>query len=441
MKVGVDELSQAYGLILAWADLIHKPEAQSFLSTHATAQVQSLMLKLPKVHGLSTDEVRWLVSQVAARQRVATKLPTWVQHSQVILPPTLNLEQCSSEATASYKANSWPWLQSLRPDVETSRWLDATLGLGVDATVMAQAGWQVKGIEPNAELAAIASHNAKQLGCQTMEVLVGVAEQLLSTAAANDVVYLDPDRRPDAQTRVVQVQDCLPDVTKLIPDLLDKGAHVVVKLSPMLDQAAALKSLPKPAEVMAISWKGDCRELVLAFAPGDVIATTERAVEILADGQVRAFASSTAAQQVELAKYIGRYVYDPGPALNKLHLADAAAAKLGLHKLHPNTWLYTSDTLEWAWPGRVYVLLAPPVTIDHKAVHEVIVSSTPAKDAKLMQAQAAVRNLELTAQDLMKKLMLKDGGDIMCFGVRLAAGLFAKDRAVLVCKRVRPEQG
>jgi len=215
----------------------------------------------------------------------------------------------------------------------------------------------------------------------------------------------------------------------------------------MLEIAEALQQLPNVIEVVALSWKGDCRELLVVCSPEPPTTLLYQAVEITASGLEFTYALPVGVGGAMshlvpvLATAWGKYIYDPGPALNKLHLADAAAQSFELQKLHGKTWLYTSDEMVPTWPGRIFELLTQPLPMEAKVVqqaieqHQVMASPGKAKQKKV-KAQVAVRNLELTAQQLATKLGLADGGDLMCFGVKVAAHLAERERVVLVCRRV-----
>ena len=70
-----------------------------YIRTNALADVRRLALRQPP-EGV---DVRAALTQIEGRQLAATKLPTWTQTEGILFPPRLALEQCSSEATATYK--------------------------------------------------------------------------------------------------------------------------------------------------------------------------------------------------------------------------------------------------------------------------------------------------------------------------------------------------
>ncbi|MDI9537281.1 MAG: SAM-dependent methyltransferase, partial [Bacteroidota bacterium] len=49
-------------------------------------------------------DMRFALRQIAGRQSIKEKLPTWYASEGILYPEHLPLEQCSSEATARYKA-------------------------------------------------------------------------------------------------------------------------------------------------------------------------------------------------------------------------------------------------------------------------------------------------------------------------------------------------
>src|SRR5574344_322209 len=68
------------------------------------------------------------IVQIEGRQKAKTKLPTWYANPDIIYPPHLALEQCSSEKTATYKADL----------IEGDTLVDLTGGLGVDCSFLSK---------------------------------------------------------------------------------------------------------------------------------------------------------------------------------------------------------------------------------------------------------------------------------------------------------------
>ena len=91
-----------------------------------------------------------LVGQIKARQKLKDKMPHWVANEHIFFPPSLALEQSSSEETAHFKAS-----------LVNGRIADLTGGMGLDSYAFARAGCEVDYVERQADLAKITSPLAK----------------------------------------------------------------------------------------------------------------------------------------------------------------------------------------------------------------------------------------------------------------------------------------
>ena len=93
--------------------------------------VQQLALQRNRFSHLSDADFRFFLQQIDGRQRTAHKLPALARLPQWWYPVRLSCEQCSSEATARYKAQLIaPW----QPDCL----VDLTAGYGVDCYFMSE---------------------------------------------------------------------------------------------------------------------------------------------------------------------------------------------------------------------------------------------------------------------------------------------------------------
>ena len=76
-------------------------QEKQFILSHLNDDVRKLALsKTPDGVNL-----RFVLEQIDGRQRAKTKLPSLAANPDIIFPVHLSVEQCSSEATAAYKAN------------------------------------------------------------------------------------------------------------------------------------------------------------------------------------------------------------------------------------------------------------------------------------------------------------------------------------------------
>src|SRR5690606_20567275 len=131
-------------------------EVQDFLGENASLVPAEIALKKSPFSQISSAE---LASQIASKQKAEKKLPLWHQTAGIYFPPSVSIEQSSSEETASYKLNL----------IENNTHLiDLTGGFGVDAYFFSTKAALVVHCETNIELSAIAKHNAQRLGAKNI---------------------------------------------------------------------------------------------------------------------------------------------------------------------------------------------------------------------------------------------------------------------------------
>lgn len=101
-------------------------ETLRFIREHCKDDVRSLALQAPKYPGVDMPVA---LTQIAGRQAAAEKIPSWHEEEGVLYPRHLSLEQCSSEATARYKA-------SIIPGSSSGTLTDLTGGFGIDCAFL-----------------------------------------------------------------------------------------------------------------------------------------------------------------------------------------------------------------------------------------------------------------------------------------------------------------
>ena len=317
-------------------------------------------------------------------RKVARKLPEWAS-LPLEYPSALSLEQCSSTATARYKATLAafaPGSGQLPPETsgcagplpsddgplpltmprvarfpeavpaavpqEAARTvLDLTGGLGVDSWAFAQVAERVVYFERDAELAAAAGRNFARLGATGIEVRCETVTPDTELPEA-DLIYADPARRDAAGRQVFLLEDCTPDILTLLPLLLRKAPAVLLKLSPMADLAMLAERLgPALREIHVVELDGEVKELLCALS-AEHSSTEPVIVVVLLSGQAAAAADLRFAPGEEReasAVYAaevqpGGLLLEPCPALLKAGAFRLPCARWGLRKLAPSTHLY-----------------------------------------------------------------------------------------------------
>ena len=392
-----------------------------FIRQHANDDVRKLALQGAKD---AEVDLQMALQQIAGRQTARRKLPSWASVDGVVYPPHLNMEQCSSEQTARYKASLTP-IPS--PKGEGSGvFVDLTGGFGVDFYWMSQRFKQRVYVEQNESLCTISSHNFEVLGHKCSVCCCDTATYL-TTMPHVDLIYMDPARRNEHGGRAYGIEDCSPNVLELLPLLMEKASRVMLKLSPMLDWRKAVEDLKYVSEVHIVSVDNECKELLLLLdkeCSGDLHVVC---VNLSKDGEQSftfspsPFLSSPSSSL--LTSSPSHFLYEPNASIMKAGCFDALAAKFPVWPVSANSHLFLSSDEIVDFPGRRFQILA--------------ISSANGKALKvaagsLERANIAVRNFPMTAEQLRKKLKLKDGGDTYIFATTTAD----KQHQLFICRKI-----
>ena len=390
------------------------PSTVSFIRQHRMEDVRMLALQAAKYPEVDMSVA---LRQIAGWQVARVKLPLWAETEGLYYPPHLSLEQCSSELTARYKAGL----------LSGETLVDLTGGFGVDCAFLSSAFRSVTYVERQIELCRIATHNFPLLGLPHVQVVNAEATDYLRTMQPVDCIYLDPARRDGQGSKVIAVADCEPNVAELESLLLQKAGKILVKLSPMLDLSQALRVLPHTQELHVVAVDNECKELLVLLASTPPERVPVHCVN-LSDG-VTGDVSFTFTREGEqncechYASIPASYLYEPNAALMKAGGYKSIAVAYGLDKLHPNTHLYTSDTLIPHFPGRVFRVVS--FGGFGKREQKSLLGG-------LQKANISVRNFPASVAELRKRTKLSDGGDTYLF----AATLYSDAHVLIRCEKL-----
>ena len=369
----------------------------TLLREHLHDDVQQLALQRNRFPQLSDADFRFLLQQIEGRQRTKDKLPTLAQLDDWWFPVRLSCEQCSSEATARYKAELVGMCHRL---------IDLTAGYGIDTFHLAEGMSEAHYVERNAELCAIAQHNF-QLYRPHIQVHNTTAESFLASLSnsspserpiTNTLIYMDPARRSQSGGKVFRIEDCEPNVIDLLPTLRRIGSHIMIKFSPMLDITAALRALGKDWDTHIVAVNNEVKEVLFLTGKGVIHAVNIRTREMRTD---RFFFSPEDEKQAELqlAPHIQQYIYEPNAAIIKAGAFRLIAEQYELQKLDTNTHLYTSDTCISGFPGRIWQVIDAEIKEPKRQLD------------KSVRYSIISRNYPLSPEDIRKKYKLRDGDE------------------------------
>lgn len=373
-------------------------------------KVEELALQRKRFAHLSDEEWRWMLQQVEGRQRTHDKLPTFAQIEDWWYPVRLSCEQCSSEATARYKAEIIRQLGK-KQDIL----IDLTGGYGVDTYFLSEQTAQAHYVERNEELCRIAQHNF-QIANKPIHVYNTSAEDFLaqysmagsmsSDVKKEVVVYLDPARRDAHGGKVFRIEDCEPNIIKILPSLRTISNTILIKFSPMLDITSALQSLGNEWDAHVVALHNEVKEIIFVTGNNRI-----HAVNILHEGndQFSFTRSEEKSALCAMADCICEYIYESNAAIIKAGAFRLVSERYQLHKLDHNTHLYTADQLTENFPGRVWKVIAQPI----KNQRDIAALG-------IQRAAILTRNYPLTPEELRKKFKVQESDSHFLIGARIA---------------------
>jgi len=387
-----------------------------WIEEHRNDDTTKLRLSCRKKDDASVYE--FAIMQIECRKKTAKKLHSTLQSSHFVFPTTLSAEQCTSDNLAEFHA-------TLINEGETI--LDMTAGLGIDAFHLAQKAKRITAIDLNEDVAQALSINANALGITNFTgVNADSIEYLKNSTEHFDTIFIDPARRGDGGKRLFALADCQPNVMEFLDLIKQHCNKLIVKASPMLDATQVLRELPETTNLYAIGTRQECKEIVAVVDfknPQD--SPTLHCITM--DDETFDF-SFTLDNEISSTNNFGEikegmYLYEPYPAIMKLQPFKLISQQFNAIKLHQHTHLYASTEVIADFPGDCHKIerIYP---FSSRTIKEVV------KDYP--RANVAVRNFILSADELRKRLKIKDDNKYRLYGVSVANG----DRLLIVTTRI-----
>ena len=275
---------------------------------------------------LSSNRTHLVIQQVDLRNRAAAKFR---QPGQMFFTPQ-GLEQASDEWVAAYKSTRFP-SEGVRADL--------CCGIGGDLRGLASRG-EVVGVDANPIQALLAQANVEQLASGGASVLTCDAREV--DAANYSACHVDPQRR-QSHERHAQLRYYSPG-EPFLNGLREASPALAIKLAPAAQVPSAWQ---QAAEFEWISSRRECRQLVAWFGKLATEPGKRRATRLIADGAspaVKAFSfSDIPAAASSIATRIGRYLFEPDPAVIAGQLVGALANRVGIDALSASIPYLTSD--------------------------------------------------------------------------------------------------
>ena len=378
-----------------------------FVKEHRNDDVKALALQTRRDGDI---DLTWALDQIQGWQMARRKLPSWAAIEDIIYPPHLSMEQCSSEQTARYKCSVVDTL----PTSSHETLIDLTGGFGVDFSYLASRARHAIYVERIEHLCETAKHNFGLLGLDHATVIHAQAEDVLNDLDSNPastLIYLDPARRDSNSARTYAMADCTPNVLEMLDGLFRAAHHLLIKLSPMLDWHKAVSDLGgRVKEVHIVSTGNECKELLLLLSADH---EGEPAVHCINDNQSLIYLSPQG-QPLKIAdNEAAKYLYEPNASVMKAGCFGIITERFAVKALAPDSHLFVSDEPVLDFPGRRFVIDGV-TTMNKKELSRALSGVT--------RANIATRNFPMTAQQLRQRLRMQDGGECYIFGTTTASG-------------------
>jgi len=410
---------------MEWYQRFNNIPVRKFINDHLYADTLKLALQKSPFPDIPMRE---LLLQTESKRKAKEKIPSFFQTDDIIYPPSVSMEQCSSEQTSLYKASLCGGNQLV----------DLTGGFGVDTWMFSKKFDNVVYCEKDETLVNIARHNFSALQVQNIDIQHGDGIDFLKQQQQTfDWIYIDPSRRDQHNRKMQALSDCTPNVVENLDLLFRYGNRIMLKTSPMLDIDKAVSELKQVEAIHIVAVKNEVREVLYVmggnsqqippsnspressfrlrgYEAGEISCRYVYAHSVECNSLLQLFAvnispdatqsfsfSKEELQDAEVVFSMPRaFLYEPNAAVMKSGAFNLVSARFNIFKLHRNSHLYTSDCYLPDFPGRIFKIKE---TMAYK----------PVKD--LLQANVSVRNFPNTPEEVRKKLKLRDGGDVFLF--------------------------
>ena len=337
-------------------------------------------------------------------------------------------EQCTSEIIAQWKALNFP----------ANKILSLTGGLGIDDWAWSKSGSTVLSLDPDESLNAVVRYNWTRLGIEATR-LESTAEMWLEAnpGARFDIVYVDPDRRPQGARKSFQAEDYLPNVFDLIQVYGAVGKLWLIKLSPMTDPHWIFNHFDCHTEIMSIGYKNEAKEILVLIDPSkdrssvpmiDCIEITTKDVAEISSVQVTV-SKDTSAKEIpdksESDKNIlglrfseirmdalsingGPLLWEPSPAIFASSLHTTISQRFHLLAATPNPGFFHTQREIPAAFGRCLLVQNE----FHGSLRNI---AQQLKNLQITQLNITPRSCGIATSEITKTLKIKDGGPLTLF--------------------------
>jgi hypothetical protein len=153
---------------------------KSFIINNLNSDLHRLLLTAQRYPDI---DMPYAVSQIEALRKVKDKIPSWFNPA-LQFPPSLSLEQSSSEAAATYKSALF----------SGQIMADLTGGMGIDSFFWSKSFDTVHYVEQSEQLCRVAQHNFEVLSANESQYTIPMPRLFLLKTLHDSTLFISIQR-------------------------------------------------------------------------------------------------------------------------------------------------------------------------------------------------------------------------------------------------------
>ena len=361
------------------------PEGQALLAEVGEIDSKADMVKIvSKLRGKGhpAELVATVLTQIKLRRRAKAKFGEFAER---MFFTEEGLEQASRLKVAAIHAGRFR-------SSNITKIADLGCGIGAESLAFASLDLQVTAIELDEVTAAIATYNLA--GFDNVKVEQGDVTQV--DLEEYEGLFLDPARRDlkDSKTNINKRKYDINDFSPSFEFVLEaaRAKPTIVKLGPGMEH----KDIPEDAEAVWVSDDGDLVELTLYFGLLKRKDVKRAALLLSPNGTFEITSSQTERVDAPIGE-LGKYLYEPDPAVIRSHLVGDLALDLGLN-IFSNEIAYLSGDEEISSPWLKGYEVLENLVFDRKKLKAYL------REKKIGVLEIKKRGADITPEQLRREL-------------------------------------
>lgn len=341
--------------------------------------IQQLISKNPD------KPIKEMLSQIKIQKRNLNKIPI----SNELLFTEQGVQQASSFKLAQYHTKKFEAFYKVA---------DLSCGIGVDLMNIAKEKEQVYAIDLDADTLKLAEYNCESQNLNNIKFISGKAEEFTQQV---DAIFIDPDRRPDSNRRIVP-EEYSPPFSKIMK-LRNVCKNIAVKLSPAIDYKRL--KLPIDSTLEFVSENGTLKEILLCMGKLSTENCEQKAVLLSTNLTLQNSNAKTKITEIQ------KYLFEPDPAIIRAGLVQELGIKIGYNLIDSKLALLTGSYIVESDFGKIYKV-EEIIKYDLKKVRKYV------RQNEIGELIIKTRGFPESVEQFRKKIKLKGKNSVVMFILR-----------------------